>query len=68
MDFGFGLPTRGDFGNRRDLEALARRGEELDFAYLCISDHIIIPKSLASIYPVWSKNSALFLRIVDSSL
>lgn len=51
MDFGFGLPTRGDFGNRRDLMALARRGEELGFAYLCISDHIIIPKSFASIYP-----------------
>ena len=51
MDFGFGLPTRGDFGNRRDLMALARRGEELGFAYLCISDHIVIPKGVASIYP-----------------
>ena len=51
MDFGFGLPTRGDFANKADLTTMARRGEELGYGYLCVSDHIVIPNSFTSVYP-----------------
>lgn len=51
MDFGFSVPTRGDLANKRDLKTVAERGEALDFKYLCVPDHIVIPRSFAPLYP-----------------
>lgn len=51
MQFGFGLPTRGPMATPQSLATLARKGEELGFAILSVSDHIIIPKTIASTYP-----------------
>jgi len=51
MQFGFGLPTRGPLATPETLATLARTGEELGFAILSVSDHVIIPKSIASTYP-----------------
>ena len=51
MDFGFRIPTRGPFANPADLAAMARRGEELGFAILCVSDHVVIPNTIKSRYP-----------------
>jgi probable F420-dependent oxidoreductase len=51
MQFGFGLPTRGPMANPHSLATLARKGEELGFAILSVSDHIIIPHTIASTYP-----------------
>ncbi len=51
MAFGFGVPIRGDFANKRDLKSIAERGEALGFKYLCVSDHIVIPRSFAPLYP-----------------
>ncbi|MGE3537523.1 MAG: LLM class F420-dependent oxidoreductase [Candidatus Tectimicrobiota bacterium] len=51
MQFGFGLPTRGPMATPQNLATLARKGEELGFALLSISDHIIIPRTIASTYP-----------------
>jgi probable F420-dependent oxidoreductase len=51
MDFGFGIPTRGPLANQDDIRTIARRGEELGFRYLCVSDHIVIPRKIASTYP-----------------
>lgn len=51
MQFGFGLPTRGPMATPQSLATLAHKGEELGFAVLSVSDHIIIPKSIASTYP-----------------
>ena len=51
MEFGFGLPTRGPMATPHSLATLAHKGEELGFAIISVSDHIIIPKDVASIYP-----------------
>src|ERR671937_2240837 len=51
MQFGFGLPTRGPLATPESLARLARQGEELGFAIISVSDHIIIPKAIHSTYP-----------------
>jgi probable F420-dependent oxidoreductase len=51
MDYGFSIPTRGSLANRESVVALAKRGEELGFAYLAIPDHIVIPREIHSPYP-----------------
>ena len=51
MKFGFGLPTRGPLATPETLATLARQGEELGFAIISVSDHVIIPKAIASTYP-----------------
>jgi len=51
MEFGFGLPTRGPMAAPQNLATLARTGEELGFAIISVSDHIIIPKTINSTYP-----------------
>ena len=51
MDFGFSLPTRGPLANKDDLKVIVEKGEALGFAYFTVSDHIVIPKSIAPEYP-----------------
>ena len=51
MDFGFTIPTRGPLANPEAISTLARRGEELGFGFLAVSDHVIIPNSIRSLYP-----------------
>ena len=51
MEFGLGLPTRGPMATPHSLATLAHKGEELGFAILSVSDHLIIPRKIASIYP-----------------
>ncbi|MGQ4806678.1 FMNH(2)-dependent dimethylsulfone monooxygenase [Candidatus Entotheonellaceae bacterium PAL068K] len=51
MEFGFGVPTRGPMATPESLAALAQQGEALGFAIISVSDHIIIPKHIASTYP-----------------
>ena len=51
MNFGFGVPTRGPLAAPDALAALARKGEELGFDYVGVSDHIVIPNHIASRYP-----------------
>ncbi len=51
MEFGFGLPTRGPMAAPQSLATLARTGEELGFAMISVSDHVIIPKAINSTYP-----------------
>ena len=51
MQYGFGLPTRGPLATPDSLAALARRGEELGFDIIGVSDHIVIPRSIGSRYP-----------------
>ena len=51
MEFGLGLPTRGPMATPHSLATLAHKGEELGFAILSVSDHLIIPRQIASIYP-----------------
>ncbi|NKB59352.1 MAG: TIGR03619 family F420-dependent LLM class oxidoreductase [Alphaproteobacteria bacterium] len=51
MDFGLHLGTRGAAAQMDGLRALAQRADALGFAYLGISDHIIIAHSIDSKYP-----------------
>lgn len=51
MDFGFSIPTRGPLANKDNIGKIAKRGEELGYRYLCASDHIVIPKTIAPNYP-----------------
>ena len=51
MEFGFGIPSRGPMATPKSMAALAHKGEELGFGIISASDHIIIPKAIASTYP-----------------
>ena len=51
MQYGFGVPTRGALAAPDDLITLARRGEEMGFDIIGVSDHIVVPKNIASRYP-----------------
>ena len=62
MEFGFGLPTRGPMATPQNLATLARTGEELGFAIISVSDHIIIPKAIA---PPTLTTKAVRLRAVQ---
>ncbi len=51
MKFGFVLPNRGPLSNRDGLISLAQQGEALGFDFLAVSDHIVVPQTIASTYP-----------------
>jgi probable F420-dependent oxidoreductase len=51
MDVGLTIPTRGPLATGPGIEAMARRAEELGFAHLALSDHLIVPRSIDSRYP-----------------
>ena len=51
MEFGFGIPTRGPMATPESIATLARKGEELGFAIISVSDHVVIPRAIASTYP-----------------
>ena len=51
MQFGFSLPISGPQGSADALATLARRAEELGFAFAAVGDHIVIPRNIESRYP-----------------
>ena len=51
MEFGFGVPSRGPLASLENIVALAQKGEELGFDIITVSDHIIVPNDIDSIYP-----------------
>jgi probable F420-dependent oxidoreductase len=51
MDVGLTIPTRGPLATRRGIETMARRAEELGFAHLSLSDHVVVPRKIDSRYP-----------------
>jgi len=51
MEFGFGMPTRGAVATPESMATLAKQGENLGFGIISVSDHLIIPKAIASTYP-----------------
>lgn len=55
MDFGLHIGTRGAAATPGGLRALAKHADALGFAYLGLSDHVIIARSIDSKYP-YSKN------------
>ena len=51
MNYGFGIPTGGPLATPDAIGTLARGGERMGFGVIGVSDHIIVPKSIASRYP-----------------
>lgn len=51
MKFGFGIPTRGSLADMESISRIALGGEELGFDIVTVSDHIVVPRSIDSIYP-----------------
>src|SRR5262245_41895330 len=51
MDFGCHLPMFGPTASRGNLIAFARRMEELGYASLWASDHVVVPYTIRSRYP-----------------
>ena len=51
MEFGFGAPSRGPLATVDNMVALAQKGEELGFEIVSVSDHIVVPNDIDSIYP-----------------
>ena len=51
MRFGFTAPGVGPLATPDNLSTLARRGEEMGFGIICVTDHIVIPKSIEAVYP-----------------
>ncbi len=51
MEFGFGVPSRGPLASLENIVALAQKGEELGFDIITVSDHIVVPNNIESIYP-----------------
>ena len=51
MRFGFPLPTRGPLAGPEPMGLIARRGEELGFEFVSVSDHVVIPRTIRSDYP-----------------
>ena len=51
MQFGFGLPVRGELANHDGIVAMAAHGERLGFTSATIADHVVIPSVVHSQYP-----------------
>ena len=50
MNFGFGIPMRGPLANIESRSEIVTTGEELGFDIVTVSDHVVVPKDIASIY------------------
>jgi probable F420-dependent oxidoreductase len=51
MDFGLTIPTRGPLATPEGITTIVRRAEELGFAHLSVSDHVVVPRRIGSRYP-----------------
>ncbi len=51
MQFGLSIPHRGPLANPEAIRAIAESAEALGFDVLTISDHIVVPRTIASTYP-----------------
>lgn len=51
MQFGLSIPHRGPLANPQAIRAIAESAERLGFGLLTISDHVVVPRQIASKYP-----------------
>src|SRR5262245_41423471 len=51
MNFGLSTVTRGIFTTRKNYMAVAKATERAGFDFLSVSDHLVVPGSLKSLYP-----------------
>jgi probable F420-dependent oxidoreductase len=65
MIFGVSAPFRGPLATTSSIRLIAEKAEQLGFGYLTVSDHIVVPNNINSIYPYsdtgdfpWSEGGA----------
>ena len=51
MKFGLSMPIRGPLANAADILTLAQKAEKLDYDYLTVADHIVVPTEISPNYP-----------------
>ncbi len=51
MEIGFGVPSRGPLASVENIVALTQQGEAMGFDIVSVSDHIVVPTSIDSVYP-----------------
>ena len=51
MEIGFGIPNRGPLATLENLSTMAQKGEEMGFDIVSVSDHIVVPNTIDSVYP-----------------
>jgi len=51
MEFGFSIPPRGPMATPENIATLAQQGEAMGFGIIAVTDHIIFPKDIQSMYP-----------------
>ncbi|MGI9478540.1 MAG: LLM class F420-dependent oxidoreductase [Hyphomicrobiaceae bacterium] len=51
MKLGINTGARGTMGTREAYLTVARLGEKLDFDFLSVSDHVVVPSQIGSTYP-----------------
>ncbi|HEV2301357.1 MAG TPA: TIGR03619 family F420-dependent LLM class oxidoreductase [Stellaceae bacterium] len=59
MEFGFNLPISGPLSSPEDVARIAEAGEALGYAYLTLTDHIVLPDLKAPGYP-YSESGEFF--------
>lgn len=64
MEYGFSVPTRGPLATMENISSIVTAGEELGFHIASVSDHIVIPTDISSVYP-YSKDG-VFLDVDGS--
>src|SRR5215472_8118423 len=51
MDIGIATNSRGECSTRQGYSAVAKRAEQLGFAFIGVNDHLVVPRAVASRYP-----------------
>src|SRR4051794_28782626 len=59
MQFGFNLPNSGKLAVPEIMARIAREGEALDYDYLTVTDHVVLPDMAEPGYP-YSESGAFY--------
>ena len=55
MKYGFSVPTRGELAAPEPMVKIVKHAEDLGYTYAGVSDHVIVPRKVAPVYP-YSEN------------
>ena len=64
MEYGFSVPTRGPLATMENISSIVVAGEELGFHIASVSDHVVIPTDISSVYPY--SEDGVFLTVDGS--
>jgi len=67
MEFGFAIPNGGVMANRDDVVAISKAGEAAGFDILSSPDHIVMPRTVAPLYPYSKSGDASFATMADGN-